>query len=117
YAAWMEKAGMPLLPHIRDTAHLRELGLLNVVDVDTCIAMIRAYATEVPLTHYYSFTLPPGLPASWAPPHLDRSDSKVIPALRYSSDGGVRGGVTEAEAVPYAAWERESLSGLSHLTH
>jgi hypothetical protein len=82
YAAWMEKAGMPLLPHIRDAAHLRELGLLNVVDVDTCIAMIRAYATEVPLTHYYSFTLPPGLPASWAQPHLELFASKVIPAFR-----------------------------------
>ena len=82
YAVEMEKAGMPLLPHIRDVAHLRELGLLNVVDVETCIAMIRAYATEVPLTHYYSFTLPPGLPASWAQPHLELFASKVIPAFR-----------------------------------
>lgn len=82
YAEWFEKSGMPLLPHIRDTAHLRELGMLNVVDVDTCIAMIRSLATAVPLTHYYSLTLPPGLPASWIQPHLELFASKVIPAFR-----------------------------------
>lgn len=82
YAEWFEKSGMPLLPHIRDAAHLRELGILNVVDVDTCIAMIRDLATAAPLTHYYSFTLPPGLPASWIQPHLELFASKVIPAFR-----------------------------------
>ncbi len=82
YAEWFQKSGLPLLPHIRDTAHLRELGILNVVDVDTCIAMIRGLASAVPLTHYYSFTLPPGLPASWIQPHLELFASKVIPAFR-----------------------------------
>ncbi len=82
YAEWFEKSGMPLLPHIRDTAHLRELGILNVVDVDTCIAMIRGLVMTVPLTHYYSFTLPPGLPPSWIQPHLELFASKVIPAFR-----------------------------------
>jgi len=82
YAAWFEKAGMPLLPYIRDEEHLKELGLFNVVDVDTCIEMIRSYVKEVPLTHYYSFTVPPGLPASWVQPHLELFASKVIPAFR-----------------------------------
>jgi alkanesulfonate monooxygenase SsuD/methylene tetrahydromethanopterin reductase-like flavin-dependent oxidoreductase (luciferase family) len=82
YAEWLEKAGLPLFPHVRDTAHLRELGMLNVVDVETCIQMIRAYASEVPLTHYYSWTIPPGLPPSWAQPHLELFATKVIPAFR-----------------------------------
>jgi alkanesulfonate monooxygenase SsuD/methylene tetrahydromethanopterin reductase-like flavin-dependent oxidoreductase (luciferase family) len=82
FSEWFEKSGLPLLPHIRDEAHLRELGILNVVDVDTCIAMIRGFASAVPLTHYYSFTLPPGLPASWIQPHLELFASKVIPAFR-----------------------------------
>jgi alkanesulfonate monooxygenase SsuD/methylene tetrahydromethanopterin reductase-like flavin-dependent oxidoreductase (luciferase family) len=82
YAEWFEKSGLPLLPHIRDENHLRELGILNVVDIDTCIAMIRAFTSAVPLTHYYSFTLPPGLPASWIQPHLELFASKVIPAFR-----------------------------------
>lgn len=82
YAEWLTKSGMPMLPHIRDEAHLRELGLFNVVDVDTCIATIRAFASSVPLTHYYSFTLPPGLPTSWIQPHLELFANKVIPAFR-----------------------------------
>jgi hypothetical protein len=53
-----------------------------VVDVDTCIKMIRDSASKVPLTHFYSWTLPPGLPAKWVQPHLELFASKVIPAFR-----------------------------------
>ncbi len=82
YAEWSEKAGMSLFPKVPDIAALRESGLFQVVDVDTCIQMIRDYALETPLTHYYSWTLPPGLPASWIQPHLELFTSKVIPAFR-----------------------------------
>ncbi len=82
YAEWSEKAGMPLFPKVPDTAALRESGLLQVVDVDTCIQMIREYALETPLTHYYSWTLPPGLPAGWIQPHLELFSRRVIPAFR-----------------------------------
>lgn len=82
YAEWSEKAGMPLFPAIRDKAHLREVGILNVVDVETCIKTIRASVAEAPLTHYYSWTLPPGLPAKWAQPHLELFARKVVPAFR-----------------------------------
>jgi Luciferase-like monooxygenase len=82
YAEWFAKSGLPLLPHIRDEAHLKELGILNIVDVDTCIAMLKGFASAVPLTHYYSFTLPPGMLASWVQPHLELFASKVIPAFR-----------------------------------
>ena len=82
YAEWLEKAGMPLFPKVPDTDALRESGLFQVVDVDTCIQMIRDYALETPLTHYYSWTLPPGLPASWIQPHLELFTGKVIPAFR-----------------------------------
>ena len=69
-------------PTSRTKTICARLGILNVVDVDTCIAMIRGFAEAVPLTHYYSFTLPPGLPASWIQPHLELFASKVIPAFR-----------------------------------
>lgn len=82
YAEWGEKAGMTLLPHVRDKAHLKELGLLNVVDVETCVKMIRDFATAVPLTHYFSWTLPPGLPTRWVQSHLELFANKVIPAFR-----------------------------------
>ena len=82
YAEWLEKSGMPILPHLRDVSHLKEVGLLNVVDVDTCIATIKGFASSVPLTHFYAFTLPPGLPARWVQPHLELFASKVIPVFR-----------------------------------
>jgi probable F420-dependent oxidoreductase len=83
YSGWMAKSGDPVsFPHLRDRAHLREAGMLQVHDVDTCIKMIREYANHVPLTHYYSWSLPPGLPARWAQPHLELFANKVIPAFR-----------------------------------
>jgi alkanesulfonate monooxygenase SsuD/methylene tetrahydromethanopterin reductase-like flavin-dependent oxidoreductase (luciferase family) len=82
YSEWAQKAGMALFPHLRDRAHLRETGLLTVADVDTCIRIIRDCVTEAPLTNFYAWTLPPGLPAKWVQPHLELFASKVIPAFR-----------------------------------
>jgi len=85
YSAWMAASGDSVaaaFPRIRDRAHLRETGLLQVAEVDTCIKMIRDYVKDVPLTHYYSWTLPPGLPPRWAETHLKLFVEKVIPAFR-----------------------------------
>jgi probable F420-dependent oxidoreductase len=82
YAAWAQKAGMELFPHIRDRAHLRETGLLTVADPAGCIQIIRDCLAEAPLTNFYAWTLPPGLPTSWVQPHLELFANKVIPAFR-----------------------------------
>jgi len=83
YSAWLAAAGhQPLAEHLRDREQLRRTGLLNVVDADTAITKIRDFIDEVPLTHYYSWTLPPGLPPRWAQDHLELFASKVIPAFR-----------------------------------
>lgn len=82
YAAWAQKAGMELFPHIRDRAHLRETGLLTVADPDGCVQIIRDCLAEAPLTNFYAWTLPPGLPTSWVQPHLELFASQVIPAFR-----------------------------------
>ena len=82
YSKWFEESGFPILPHIQDEAHLKATGIFNVVDVDTCIAMLRGFADAVPLTHYYAFVVPPGMPPSWAQPHLELFADKVIPAFR-----------------------------------
>ena len=83
YTAWAEKAGQNRNPvYIRDRAHLREAGSFKVADPATCVKMIREYLDKVPLTHYYSWTLPPGLPPKWIQPHLELFASKVIPAFR-----------------------------------
>ena len=81
-AIWLEAGGLqPLAPKLNDRQALKHSGLL-VVDPDTAIGMIRDLAETVPITHFYSWTLPPGLPPRWAQMHLDLFASKVIPAFR-----------------------------------
>jgi alkanesulfonate monooxygenase SsuD/methylene tetrahydromethanopterin reductase-like flavin-dependent oxidoreductase (luciferase family) len=83
YTAWLAKAGlMPNPVYLRDREQLRQSGGLKVVQPDTAITMIRDYISNVPVTHYYSWTLPPGLPPRWAQSHLELFASKVIPAFR-----------------------------------
>jgi hypothetical protein len=60
YTAWLSMAGlMPNPVYLRDREQLRQSGLLKVVQPDTAITMIRDYISKVPVTHYYSWTLPP----------------------------------------------------------
>lgn len=67
YSVWLSAAGLqPLVPHLNDREDLRQSGLLQVVDPETAIGMIRNFADAVPLTHFYSWTPPPGLPPRWA---------------------------------------------------
>ncbi len=82
YREWTEKAGETMFPKLESHADLRETGMLQVVEVDECIEIIRDYVNEMGLTHYYSWTLPPGLPASWAQPYLELFAEQVIPAFR-----------------------------------
>jgi alkanesulfonate monooxygenase SsuD/methylene tetrahydromethanopterin reductase-like flavin-dependent oxidoreductase (luciferase family) len=83
YSEWLTAAGLqPLAAHLDDREQLRQSGLLQVVDPDTAVSMIRNFTDNVPITHFYSWTLPPGLPPRWAQTHLELFASKVIPALR-----------------------------------
>src|SRR6266481_3392350 len=83
YSVWLQAGGLqPLAPHLNDPEALRQSGLLQVVDPETAIRMIHDLADTVPITHFYSWTLPPGLPPRWAQTHLELFASKVIPAFR-----------------------------------
>jgi probable F420-dependent oxidoreductase len=83
YSEWLTAAGLqPLAAHLGDREQLRQSGLLKVVDPDTAVSMIRNFTDNVPITHFYSWTLPPGLPPRWAQTHLELFASKVIPELR-----------------------------------
>ena len=83
YSKWLSSAGLsPLSEYLSDPEQLRKSGLLQVVDPDTAISIIRDFANKVPITHFYSWTLPPGLPPRWAQGHLELFASKVIPAFR-----------------------------------
>jgi hypothetical protein len=83
YSEWLQASGLqPLAPHLGDRETLKQSGLLQVVDPDTAISVIRNFVDAVPITHFYSWTLPPGLPPRWAQKHLELFASKVVPAFR-----------------------------------
>jgi len=84
YSKWLSAAGLSPLSSqpIADREQLRQSGLLQVVEPEAAIKVIRDFANTVPITHFYSWTLPPGLPPRWAQNHLELFASKVIPAFR-----------------------------------
>lgn len=83
FARWDEESGQWLeRPPIESLDDLRQRGLLTVVDAATCIRLINDYCDVLPLTHYVSWAVPPGLPPAWAQPHLELFASRVIPAFR-----------------------------------
>ncbi|HTT77348.1 MAG TPA: LLM class flavin-dependent oxidoreductase, partial [Candidatus Binataceae bacterium] len=83
YSKWLAAAGLnPLSEHLQDHEQLRKSGLLQVLTPAAAVEMIRTFADAVPITHFYSWTLPPGLPPQWAQRHLELFASKVIPAFR-----------------------------------
>jgi hypothetical protein len=83
YTAWLSAAGhMPDPVYLQDREQLRRSGLLKVVEPDTAITIIRDFFSNVPVIHYYSWTLPPGLPPRWAQSHLELFAPKVTPAFR-----------------------------------
>jgi hypothetical protein len=78
YSVWLQASGLePLAPQLNDREALKQSGLLQVADSDTAIRMIRNLAEAVPITHIYSWTLPP----RWAQTHLELFASKAIPAF------------------------------------
>ncbi len=68
YTEWLSKAGhLPNPVYLKDRKQLGQSGLLKVVEPDRAIAMIRDFIGAVPVTHYYSWTLPrfTSIPSGW----------------------------------------------------
>ncbi len=47
-----------------------------------CVRAIREYVESVPVTHFYSRTVPPGLPPEWCAPHRELFGREVIACFR-----------------------------------
>lgn len=82
YAEWFGRAANTVPEQIRNRGQLKANGALRVATPDECVRMIREIVADVPLTHFLSWTLPPGLPPKWAAPHIELMAKKVIPAFR-----------------------------------
>jgi len=53
-----------------------------IVTPEQAIEAIQRYLAEQPITRFYGWTLPPGLPPEWADEHLELFAREVMPAFR-----------------------------------
>jgi alkanesulfonate monooxygenase SsuD/methylene tetrahydromethanopterin reductase-like flavin-dependent oxidoreductase (luciferase family) len=81
YAQWFGEAGMSVATTARSGDDLRARGVL-VATPEQAAEAIRAYLRSVPVTRFYGWTLPPGLPPEWADEHLELMAREVIPQFR-----------------------------------
>ena len=81
YAEWFGEAGMSVATRAVDGADLRARGV-RIVSPAEAIDAIREYARALPITRFYGWTIPPGLPPEWADEHLELMAREVIPYLR-----------------------------------
>ncbi|HKC51770.1 MAG TPA: LLM class flavin-dependent oxidoreductase [Myxococcota bacterium] len=81
YARWFGEAGMQIAAVAKSRADLASRGAM-IVSPEQAIETIRSYLAEQPITRFYGWTLPPGLPPEWADEHLGLMAREVIPAFR-----------------------------------
>ena len=81
YAQWFGEAGMQIAAVAKSRADLASRGAM-IVSPEQAIDAIRRYCAEQPITRFYGWTLPPGLPPAWADEHLELFAREVIPAFR-----------------------------------
>jgi alkanesulfonate monooxygenase SsuD/methylene tetrahydromethanopterin reductase-like flavin-dependent oxidoreductase (luciferase family) len=81
YAEWFGEAGMQIAALAKSRADLQRRGAM-IVSPEQAADAIRAYAAEQPITRFYGWTIPPGLPPEWADEHLELMAREVIPAFR-----------------------------------
>jgi alkanesulfonate monooxygenase SsuD/methylene tetrahydromethanopterin reductase-like flavin-dependent oxidoreductase (luciferase family) len=81
YAEWFAAAGMSVATHARSADDLRARGVLIVTPAQA-IDAIRDFCARIPVTRFYGWTLPPGLPPEWADEHVELMAREVIAPLR-----------------------------------
>ena len=65
----------------KSRADLQRRGAM-IVTPEQAAEAIRAYCAEQPITRFYGWTIPPGLPPEWADEHVELMAREVIPEFR-----------------------------------
>jgi alkanesulfonate monooxygenase SsuD/methylene tetrahydromethanopterin reductase-like flavin-dependent oxidoreductase (luciferase family) len=81
YAEWFGEAGMQIAAVAKSKADLQRRGAM-IVSPEQARDAIRRYAAEQPVTRFYGWTIPPGLPPEWADEHVELMAREVIPEFR-----------------------------------
>jgi probable F420-dependent oxidoreductase len=81
YARWFLEAGMSVVRAVESIDDLKSQGML-IVRPEEAIPLIREYIAANRVTHFYGWTIPPGLPPEWSDEHIELMAKEVIPAFR-----------------------------------
>ena len=81
YAQWFGEAGMQIAAVAKSRADLANRGAM-IVSPEQARDAIARYAAEQPITRFYGWTVPPGLPPEWSDEHLELMAREVMPHFR-----------------------------------
>lgn len=81
YARWFQEAGMEVARTASSAAELLEQGIL-IVTPEQAVETIQAYRKAQPISRFYGWTVPPGLPPAWSDEHVELMAKEVMPAFR-----------------------------------
>lgn len=82
YNAWFADAGQPGFPDVASEDDLRESGMIDVVTPQHAVDLIGAYVEATGIERYYTWTVPPGMPAAAMNDYLALFASDVMPHFR-----------------------------------
>ena len=82
YNVWLKAAGQQAFPAASNKEELKASGMISVVTPTQAIDEIAAYIDATGIERYYTWTVPPGLPAAAMNPHLALFASDVMPAFK-----------------------------------
>ncbi len=82
YNVWLREAGQTPFPETTNEQQLRESGQLLVLSPQHAVDAIAAYVEATGIERYYTWTVPPGMPAAEMNEHLELFATEVMPHFR-----------------------------------
>ena len=81
YARWFAEAGMAVVRPVESIEDLQSQGIL-ILRPEDAIPRIQEYVATNRVTHFYGWTVPPGLPPEWSDEHVELMAKEVMPSFR-----------------------------------
>ena len=82
YNVWLHEAGQTPFPDVNDEQQLRDSGMLQVLTPQQAVDEIGSYVEATGIERYYTWTVPPGMPAAEMNEYLELFATEVMPKFR-----------------------------------
>lgn len=82
YNVWLNEAGQTPFPTVTNEHELKESGMLQILSPAHAVDAISEYVAATGIERYYTWTVPPGMPAAEMNEYLGLFASDVIPHFR-----------------------------------